>query len=29
MGKKIIELRDLVKIYKIGETEVHALKGVT
>jgi putative ABC transport system ATP-binding protein len=29
MGKKIIELRNLVKIYKIGETEVHALKGVT
>ena len=29
MAKKIIELRDLVKIYKVGETEVHALRGIT
>jgi putative ABC transport system ATP-binding protein len=29
MAKKIIELRDLIKIYKIGETEVHALRGIT
>jgi len=29
MGKKIIELRDLVKIYQIGETEVQALRGVS
>ena len=29
MAKKIIELRDLVKTYKIGETEVQALKGVS
>jgi len=29
MGKKIIELRNLVKIYKIGETEVQALRGVS
>jgi putative ABC transport system ATP-binding protein len=29
MAKKIIELRDLVKIYKIGETEVQALKGIS
>ncbi len=29
MAKKIIELRDLVKIYQIGETEVQALKGVS
>jgi len=29
MSKKIIELRDLVKIYQIGETEVEALKGVS
>ncbi len=29
MAKKIIELRNLIKTYKIGETEVQALKGVT
>ncbi|MGD1008671.1 MAG: ABC transporter ATP-binding protein [Candidatus Aminicenantales bacterium] len=29
MSKKIIELHDLVKIYKIGETEVQALRGVS
>jgi len=29
MAKKIIELRDLVKVYHIGETEVQALKGVS
>jgi len=29
MAKTIIELRDLVKVYKIGETEVQALKGVS
>ena len=29
MSKKIIELRDLVKIYKVGETEVQALRGIT
>ena len=29
MAKKIIELRDLIKIYKVGETEVHALRGIT
>ena len=29
MAKKIIELRDLVKIYTIGETEVQALRGVS
>jgi putative ABC transport system ATP-binding protein len=29
MAKKIIELHDLVKIYKIGETEVQALRGVS
>ncbi len=29
MEKKIIELHDLVKIYKIGETEVQALRGVS
>ncbi len=29
MAKKIIELRDLVKVYQIGETEVQALKGVS
>ena len=29
MAKKIIELRDLVKIYKVGETEVQALRGIT
>jgi len=29
MAKKIIELHDLVKIYKIGETEVQSLRGVS
>jgi putative ABC transport system ATP-binding protein len=29
MAKKIIELRDLIKIYKVGETEVQALRGIT
>jgi putative ABC transport system ATP-binding protein len=29
MAKKIIELHDLVKIYKVGETEVQALRGIT
>jgi putative ABC transport system ATP-binding protein len=29
MADKIIELRDLVKVYHIGETEVQALKGVS
>jgi putative ABC transport system ATP-binding protein len=29
MAKKIIELRDLVKIYKVGDNEVQALRGVT
>jgi putative ABC transport system ATP-binding protein len=29
MAKKIIELHDVVKIYKIGETEVQALRGIT
>jgi putative ABC transport system ATP-binding protein len=29
MAKKIIELKDLVKTYKVGETEVHALRGVS
>jgi putative ABC transport system ATP-binding protein len=29
MAHKIIELRDLVKIYKVGETEVQALRGVS
>ncbi len=29
MGHKIIELKDLIKIYKVGETEVHALRGVS
>jgi putative ABC transport system ATP-binding protein len=29
MEKKIIELHDLVKVYKIGETEVQALRGVS
>jgi len=29
MAKKIIELRNLVKTYTIGETEVQALKGIT
>jgi putative ABC transport system ATP-binding protein len=29
MATKIIQLHDLVKIYKIGETEVQALRGVS
>ncbi len=29
MAKKIIELRDLVKTYTVGENEVHALRGIT
>src|SRR5512136_2481089 len=29
MAHKIIELKDLVKIYKVGETEVQALRGVS
>jgi putative ABC transport system ATP-binding protein len=29
MANKIIELRDLVKTYKIGDTEVRALRGVS
>ncbi len=29
MGHKIIELKDLVKTYKVGETEVNALRGVS
>jgi putative ABC transport system ATP-binding protein len=29
MSKNIIELHDLVKIYKVGETEVQALRGVS
>jgi len=29
MGNKTIELRNLVKVYKIGETEVQALRGVS
>ena len=29
MAKKIIELRDLVKTYTVGDNEVHALRGVT
>ena len=29
MGKKIIELQDLVKTYKVGENEVRALRGVS
>jgi len=29
MAKKIIELRDLVKTYVVGESEVHALRGIT
>jgi putative ABC transport system ATP-binding protein len=29
MAKHLIELRDLVKIYKVGETEVRALRGIS
>jgi putative ABC transport system ATP-binding protein len=29
MAKHLIELRDLVKIYKVGETEVKALRGIS
>jgi putative ABC transport system ATP-binding protein len=29
MAKKIIELWDLVKTYVVGESEVHALRGIT
>jgi len=29
MAKKIIELQDLIKTYKIGDTEVRALRGVS
>ena len=29
MGHKIIELKDLIKTYKVGETEVNALRGVS
>jgi putative ABC transport system ATP-binding protein len=29
MGNKIIELQDLIKTYKVGETEVRALRGVS
>ena len=29
MAKKIIELQNLVKTYKVGETEVQALRGVS
>jgi putative ABC transport system ATP-binding protein len=29
MAKKIIELRDLVKTYTVGDNEVHALRGIT
>lgn len=29
MDKNIIQLENLIKIYKVGETEVHALRGVS
>jgi putative ABC transport system ATP-binding protein len=29
MANKIIELKDLVKTYKVGDTEVQALRGIT